>query len=88
MQKARHTGPSPEDTGMITEPRAISSLAISVNAFVMSCYHYMCLSPPDCELFEDKECILLVIAFPETDGEGFKNKCMEKTVQDDKISTL
>lgn len=81
MQKVRYTGPSPEDTCMITEPRAVSSLAISINAYVVSCY-YTRLSPLDCELFEDKECILLLVEIPKADGEGFQNECMERTVQE------
>lgn len=88
MRRARCTGPSPEDTSVITDPRAIIFTGSATNAFVVSRYHYMRLSPLDGELFESKECILLLTAFPKTDGLGFKNECVEKTFRNDKISTL
>lgn len=53
----------------------------SINACVKSYFPYLCLSPLDCELSDDKEWILFLFAFPKADSECFMNKWMEKTVQ-------
>lgn len=70
-----------EDTIMTTELLDRSSQIYTINAFVTSYFHYMCLRPLDCELSEGKEYILLLFAFPKSSSEDFKNKWMEETIK-------